>query len=149
LSGADEVVLSLYAKGLTTAEISADVAEISGASVSRETVSRITDQVIEETNDWPAAGPGVCGGVHRRRRCSSTRSWTRSATGRSPTGRSTPRSASPLTARRDVLGLWAGTVGSGEGAKFWMSMLTDLRNRDVKDVFFLVCNGLKACPKSW
>jgi putative transposase len=48
-----------------------------------------------------------------------------------------------------VLGLWAGTVGSGEGAKFWMSMLTDLRNRDVKDVFFLVCNGLKACPKSW
>jgi putative transposase len=48
-----------------------------------------------------------------------------------------------------VLGLWAGTAGSGEGAKFWMSMLTDLRNRDVKDVFFLVCNGLKACPKSW
>src|SRR3954466_4976570 len=52
LSGVDEVVLSLYAKGLTTGEISAHFAEIYGASVSRETVSRITDKVIEEMNDW-------------------------------------------------------------------------------------------------
>src|SRR6478609_2083532 len=52
LSGVDEIVLSLYAKGLTTGEISAHFAEIYGASVSRETVSRITDKVIEEMNDW-------------------------------------------------------------------------------------------------
>jgi hypothetical protein len=52
LSGVDEVVLSLYAKGLTTGEISAHFAEIYGASVSRETISRITDKVIEEMNDW-------------------------------------------------------------------------------------------------
>ena len=52
LSGVDEVVLSLYAKGLTTGEISAHFAEIYGASVSKETVSRITDKVIEEMNDW-------------------------------------------------------------------------------------------------
>ena len=62
-------------------------------------------------------------------RCSSTRSWSRSATGRSPTGRSTPRSGSPWTGEKDILGLWAGT--GGEGAKFWMSVLTDLRNRGV------------------
>ena len=51
LSGVNEVVLSLYAKGLTTGEISAHFAEIYGASVSKETISRITDKVIEEMND--------------------------------------------------------------------------------------------------
>ena len=45
---------------------------------------------------------------------------------------------------KDVLGLWMGT--GGEGAKFWMSVLTDLRNRGVRDVFFLVCDGLKGLP---
>ena len=52
LSGVDEIVLSLYAKGLTTGEISAHFAEVYGASVSKETVSRITDRVIEEMTDW-------------------------------------------------------------------------------------------------
>jgi len=52
LSGVDEIVLSLYAKGLTTGEISAHFAEIYGASVSRETISRITDKVITEMSDW-------------------------------------------------------------------------------------------------
>src|SRR6195952_3994891 len=52
LTGVDEIVLSLYAKGLTTGEISAHFQEIYGASVSKETISRITDKVIEEMNDW-------------------------------------------------------------------------------------------------
>src|SRR3954462_1662148 len=52
LTGVDEVVLSLYAKGLTTGEISAHFAEVYGAAVSKETVSRITDRVIEEMTDW-------------------------------------------------------------------------------------------------
>src|SRR6478735_3579055 len=52
LSSVDEVVLSLYAKGLTTGEISAHFMEIYGASVSRDTVSRITDRVLEEMHIW-------------------------------------------------------------------------------------------------
>ncbi|WP_283099138.1 transposase [Frankia sp. AgB32] len=52
LSGIDEIVLSLYAKGLTTGEISAHFEEIYGAAVSRETVSRITDTVLAEMNEW-------------------------------------------------------------------------------------------------
>jgi putative transposase len=52
LTGVDEIVLSLYAKGLTTGEISAHFAEIYGASVSKETISRITDKVIEEMQSW-------------------------------------------------------------------------------------------------
>ena len=54
LAGVDEMVLSLYAKGLTTGEISAHFAEIYGASVSKETISRITDKVIEEMAAWCA-----------------------------------------------------------------------------------------------
>ena len=54
LNGVDEIVLSLYAKGLTTGEISAHFAEIYGASVGKETISRITDEVIEQVNDWAA-----------------------------------------------------------------------------------------------
>src|SRR5690349_12455910 len=52
LTGVDQMVLSLYAKGLTTGEISAHFAEIYGASVSKETISRITDKVLEEMADW-------------------------------------------------------------------------------------------------
>jgi transposase-like protein len=50
-----------------------------------------------------------------------------------------------IDGRKDVLGLWAGS--GGEGAKFWISVLTDLRNRGVRDVFFLVCDGLKGLPE--
>ena len=50
-----------------------------------------------------------------------------------------------LDGEKDILGLWAGT--GGDGAKFWMSVLTDLRNRGVKDVFFVVCDGLKGLPE--
>jgi putative transposase len=50
-----------------------------------------------------------------------------------------------LAGEKDILGLWAGT--GGEGAKFWMSVLTDIRNRGTKDTFFLVCDGLKGLPE--
>jgi transposase-like protein len=49
-----------------------------------------------------------------------------------------------LDGRKDILGLWAGT--GGEGARFWMPVLLDMKNRGVKDVFFLVCDGLKGLP---
>jgi putative transposase len=90
LTGVDEIVLSLYAKGLTTGEISAHFAEIYGASVSKETVSRITDKVIEEMQSWQNRPLEL---KRSTRRCSSTRSWPGSATGRSPTGLSTRLSA--------------------------------------------------------
>jgi transposase-like protein len=51
-----------------------------------------------------------------------------------------------LAGEKDILGLWAGT--GGEGAKFWMAVLTDLRNRGIQDVFFVVCDGLKGLPEA-
>src|SRR6516165_8996612 len=117
LSGVDEMVLSLYAKGLTTGEISAHFAEIYGASVSKETISRITDKVLEEMTDW----------------CNRPLDQVYAAIGVT------------LAGEKDILGLWAGT--GGEGAKFWMSVLTDLKNRGIQDVFFVVCDGLKGLPE--
>ncbi|MET7710325.1 IS256 family transposase [Micromonospora sp. NPDC005413] len=140
LSGVDEVVLSLYAKGLTTGEISAHFAEIYGASVSKETVSRITDKVIEEMTDWSHrpldeiyAAVFIDAIVVKVRDGQVANRPFYAAIGVT------------LDGEKDILGLWAGT--GGEGAKFWMSVLTDLRNRGVKDVFFLVCDGLKGLPE--
>src|SRR3954447_4860927 len=140
LSGVDEIVLSLYAKGLTTGEISAHFAEIYGASVSRETISRITDKVIEEMTDWSHrpldeiyAAVFIDAIVVKVRDGQVANRPFYAAIGVT------------LDGDKDILGLWAGT--GGEGAKFWMSVLTDLRNRGVKDVFFLVCDGLKGLPE--
>jgi putative transposase len=140
LTGVDEIVLSLYAKGLTTGEISAHFDEIYGASVSKETVSRITEKVIEEMHDW-ASRP--LDSVY-------TAVFIDAVVVKVRDGQVANRpfyAAIGVTTDgcKDVLGLWAGS--GGEGAKFWMSVLVDLKNRGVKDVFFLVCDGLKGLPE--
>jgi putative transposase len=53
-----------------------------------------------------------------------------------------------LQGRRDVLGIWAGTPGAGESSKYWISILTEVKNRGVTDIFYLVCDGLKGMPES-
>ncbi len=139
LTDVDEIVLSLYAKGLTTGEISAHFVEIYGASVSRETISRITDTVVAEMQDW-AARP--LDGVYMAVFIDAIMVKVRD--GQVANRPVYAAIGVTLDGRKDVLGLWMG-VG-GEGAKFWMSVLTDLRNRGVRDVFFLVCDGLKGLP---
>ena len=140
LTGVDEMVLSLYAKGLTTGEISSHFAEIYGAQVSRETISRITDKVIEEMNAWQNrpldevyAAIFIDAIVVKIRDGQVANRPIYAAIGVT------------LAGEKDILGLWAGT--GGEGAKFWMSVLTDIKNRGVKDSFFLVCDGLKGLPE--
>lgn len=132
-------MLSLYARGLTTGEIAAHFAQIYGASVSKETVSRITEKVVEEMQTWQnrpldqvyaaifidAIMVKVRDGQVANRPIYAAIGVT-------------------LAGEKDVLGLWAGT--GGEGAKFWMAVLTDLANRGVKDTFFVVCDGLKGLP---
>jgi putative transposase len=139
LSEVDQMVLSLYAKGLTTGEISAHFAEIYGASVSRETVSRITDKIVDEQAQWSTrpldavyAAVFIDAIVVKVRDGQVANRPVYAAIGVT------------LDGRKDVLGLWAGA--GGEGAKFWMSVLVDLKNRGVRDVFFVVCDGLKGLP---
>ncbi|GAA4550153.1 hypothetical protein GCM10023175_39710 [Pseudonocardia xishanensis] len=140
LTDVDEIVLSLYAKGMTTGEISAHFSDIYGASVSKETVSRITDKVVAEMNDWAARpldavyAAVFIDAIHVKVRDGQVANRpVYAAIGVTVDG------------GKDVLGLWMG-VG-GEGAKFWMSVLIDLKNRGVRDVLFLVCDGLKGLPE--
>ncbi len=130
----------MYAKGLTTGEISAHFAEIYGASVSKETTSRTTDKVIEEMQDWSARPlDEVYAAIFIDAIVVKIRD------GQVPNRPIYAAIGVSLDGRRDALGLWAGT--GGEGAKFWMSVLTDIRNRGTRDVFFLVCDGLKGLPE--
>jgi transposase-like protein len=137
LGDVDEIVLSLYAKGLTTGEISAHFRDIYGASVSKETVSRITDKVVAEMEDWSSrpldsvyVAMFIDAIVVKVREGQVANRPVYAVIGVT------------LEGHKDVLGLTMGT-GGGEGAKFWMSVLVGLKNRGVRDVFFLVCDGLK------
>ena len=138
----DAVVISLYAKGLTTGEISAHFAEVYGASVSKDTVSRITDRVIEDMQAWTSRPLlGVYAAIFIDAIYVKVRDGQ---VGNQPFYAAI---GVDLQGHRDVLGLWAGH-GGGESAKFWMSVLTDLKNRGISDVFFVVCDGLKGLPDS-
>ena len=139
LNGVDEVVLSLYAKGLTTGEISAHFREIYGASVSRETVSRITERVMAEKDEWCSrplervyAAVFVDATVVKVRDGRVANRAFYAAVG------------VDLEGNRDVLGIWPSPAA--EGARYWLSVLTELKNRGVDDVFFLVCDGLRGLP---
>src|SRR5918994_1130177 len=139
LSGFDEIVLSLTARGLTTGEISAHFAEVYGASVSKDTVSKISDKVVEEMTEWSnrpldpvypvifidAIVVKVRDGQVRNKPIYVVVGVT-------------------VHGERDILGLWAGD--GGEGAKFWRQVLTELKNRGVQDVCIAVCDGLKGLP---
>ncbi|MEU0663812.1 IS256 family transposase, partial [Streptomyces lavendulocolor] len=128
LTGVDEMVLSLSAKGLTHGEISAHLAEVYGAEVSKQTISTITDSVMEGMAEWQARPldrvyPVVfidCINVKIREGQVANRPIY---------------TALAVTAEghRDILGLWAGGEG-GEGAKHWLRVLTELKNRGVEDV---------------
>lgn len=143
LTDVDAVVISLYSRGLTTGEIAAHFAEVYGATISKDTISRITDKVIDDMDKWtsrplqPVYAAVFIDALYIKVRDGQV--------GNQPFYAAI---GVDLNGRRDVLGLWPGTSGSGESAKFWMSVLTDLRNRGVADVFFVVCDGLKGLPDS-
>ena len=122
LTGVDEIVLSLTAKGLTTGEVAAHFDDVYGARVSKDTISRITDKVIGEMNEW-ANRPldriypvMFIDAIHVKIR----------------DGQVTNRPiyvaiGVTVNGERDILGLWAGD--GGESAKFCRSVLTEIKNR--------------------
>lgn len=141
IGGFDEGILSLYAKGLSTGEISRHLQETYGASVSKDTISRITDAVNAEVTEWQnrpldALYPVIFidAIVVKIRDGAVANRPIYVVMGISMEG------------ERDVLGLWVGT--GGEGAKHWMAILTELRNRGVTDVLIACCDGLQGLPEA-
>jgi putative transposase len=139
LAGVDELVISLAAKGLTTGEISAHLADVYGAEVSRDTISRITDRVVEELAEWQSRPldsvyPVVfIDAIHVKIRDGKVVNRPiYSVIGVTVNG------------ERDILGLWVGD--GGEGPKYWHQVLTEIQNRGTQDVCIVVCDGLKGLP---
>jgi putative transposase len=139
LGGVDAMVISLCAKGLTTGEISAHLAEVYGTDVSRETISKITDAVIDDMTAWLArpleqvyVAVFIDAIVVKVRDGQVTNRPVYAAIGVTVDG------------TRDILGLWMGD--GGEGAKFWLHVLTEIKNRGTTDVCIVVCDGLKGLP---
>jgi putative transposase len=141
LTGVDELVISLAAKGLTTGEIAAHLAEVYGAQVSRQTISTITDKVIEGMTEWQNRPLDVVypvifiDAIHVKIR-----------DGQVANRPIYVALAVTCEGHRDILGLWAGD--GGEGAKYWLHVLTELKNRGVADVLMMVCDGLAGLPEA-
>jgi transposase-like protein len=141
LSGVDELVISLSAKGLTTGEVQAHLAEVYGAQVSRQTISTITDTVLDGMAEWqnrpldPVYPVIFIDAVHVKIRDGKVANWPIYVA-----------LAVTCEGRRDILGLWAGD--GGEGAKYWLHVLTEIKNRGVNDVCMVVCDGLHGLPEA-
>ena len=122
LDGIDEIVLSLTARGLTTGEVSAHFAEVYGAKVSKDTISRITEKVVEEMTEWrnrplDRVYPAI---------------FIDAIVVKVRDGQVVNRPiyvviGVSINGERDILGLWAGD--GSEGAKFWLAVLTEIKNR--------------------
>ncbi len=132
LNGVDSMVISLTAKGLTTGEVQAHLAETYGTDVSRETISKITDRVLDDLAEWqnrpldrvyPVIFIDAIVVKIRDGQVANRPVYT--AIGVTVDG------------KRDILGLWVGT--GGEGAKYWLQVLTEIKNRGVEDACIVVC----------
>jgi putative transposase len=145
LGSLDTMVMSLTAKGLTSGEIGGHLQEIYGAPVSKDTICRITDTILEEMHEW-ATRP--LESIYAAIFIDAIVVKVKVKDGQVANRPFYAAIGVTVEGRKDVLGLWAGTPGDGEGAKYWMAVLIELKNRGVADVMFVVCDGLKGLPDS-
>ncbi|UTH73528.1 IS256 family transposase [Chromobacterium sp. IIBBL 290-4] len=139
-TGFDDKVISLYARGMTVREIQAHLEEMYGTEVSPSLISSITDSVTEEVKAWQARPldslyPIIyldC--IHVKVREGAVRvKAVYLAIGIT------------LAGEKEVLGMW---LAQTEGAKFWLQVVTELRNRGVQDIFIACVDGLKGFPEA-
>lgn len=141
LAGLDDKILGLYAGGMTTRDISAHLAELYGVDVGRDTISRVTDAVLEDIQAWrtrplEAVYPIVYFDAM----------WVKVREDRSVRNRACYLAVGvTCDGDREVLGIWWQDT---EGAKFWLAVLNDLRRRGVEDVLIACVDGLKGFPEA-
>jgi putative transposase len=140
IGSTSDMILSLYARGMTTRDIKAHLGEVYGVEVSHETVAKVTEVVVEEVRGWQSRPvdevyPIVfVDGVRIKVRDSGvvTNKVAHLVVGIDVDG------------YKHVLGIWL--QAGGEGAKFWLNVFTELRNRGLKDALIVCCDGLPGLP---
>jgi putative transposase len=146
MAGFDEAVISLYAKGMTTGDIAAHLADVYDTDVSKDLISRVTDKVLGDMRAWQSR---PLDSVYPVILIDAIVLKVRGGAGGSTVGNRPVYVAMGISVDgdRDVLGMWVGPTG-GEGAKQWMNMLTELRNRGILDACIVCCDGLKGLPEA-
>lgn len=141
LSGIDDVVLSLYGKGMTVRDIQRHVEELYEHKISKDLVSTITDGIVEEMQEWRNRPLDklypitfIDGFVVKCRLNKAVCNRTVYVI-----------FGININGEKDVLGLY---LGESEGAKYWLSVMTELKNRGLNDVFILCADGLKGLPEA-
>ena len=141
LGGFDEKVIALYARGMTTREIQGHLKELYKVEVSPSLISSVTDAVLEDVKAWQGRPLDTVypivylDAIHVKVR----------SRGHVRTHAVYLALALTLEGNKELLGLW---VGEAEGAKFWLSVLTELKNRGVEDILIAAIDGLKGFPEA-
>jgi putative transposase len=139
--GFDDKIISMYAGGMTYEEIRAHLAEIYGVEVSKDFISTVTDQVLEDVRAWQNRPLDECYPIV----------WIDALVVKVRVDRVVQNRpaylvlALNLEGKKEALGLWIG-AGDGESAKFWLKILTELKTRGVADVCIVCCDGLSGLP---
>jgi putative transposase len=139
LPGFDEKVMSLYARGMTTREIQGHLEDLYGIDISPTLISQVTAAVLDEVVAWQnrpldAVYPIVY----------LDALWVKIRTDRVTQNQAVYLALGVnLEGEKELLGLW---IAQNEGAKFWLSVLTELKNRGVQDIFIACVDGLKGFP---
>ena len=139
--GFDDKILSMYARGMTTREMQGHLQEMYGVEVSPTLISDVTDAVMEEVKAWqnrplePLYGILYLDALYVKMRHE----------GRVENRAVYVAIGVDMDGHKDVLGLW---TGGNEGAKFWLGVLTELKNRGVRDVLIACVDGLKGFPQA-
>jgi len=135
ISGIEDRIISLYARGMTVRDIQSHLEDIYGASISAQTVSNMTDRVLPRLEEWrnrplkEIYSIVYIDGQRHKVRCDGQ---VKSKTAYSVLG-------IDLEGKKDLLGLW---ISETENAKYWLKVLTDLRNRGVKDILIVTSDDL-------
>jgi len=139
--GFDDKILSMYARGMTTREIQGHLQEMYGVEVSPTLISEVTDAVMEEVKAWqsrplePLYPIVYLDALFVKMRHE----------GRVENRAVYVAIGVDMEGRKDVLGLW---TSASEGAKFWLGVLTELKNRGIKDILIACVDGLKGFPQA-
>jgi transposase-like protein len=143
IDGIDEKIIGLYAAGLSVRDIRAHLEDVYGLQVSPDLISRVTDAVLDEVREWQSR---ALDRMYPIVMFDALRVKIRDADSRMVKNKAVYVALGVTReGAREVLGLW---VAENEGAKFWLSVMTELKNRGVQDILIAVVDGLKGFPQA-